>query len=487
MPIELRNVIILWVSATLLATFLIWTIMNGMWYVPFLMVLGVIIFILVLLFPRITLFSLLSGRIIIDLLHWVPVTIFNLNLLAVYSGGATIICLLFFLQRFKRDIEFHKSIHLFLVWNVFIGIQIVLSDFSTNTIDEAFRSFSPILLLMLGSSLLIQKNDPRKMLLVIAITGLVPIGLSLYYWQTGQMARDEALIQGIPRLLGGYKNLRHHALIMMILSGVGIYFSLTAKRWWNRFFWSGYTLSTSICMYLTMIRSCLLVWAIFLSLFFWMTNRRSVSAISIAAVFLALFFNETLQDRFRDLILVFTLSSETDFESLAKIGSGRYGMWTESWTAYQQKPFLKRLIGLGFGEHYELIRTSFFAFDAKSSRNLDTHNDILRILYNLGPFALFCYLGMAFQCIRIGVKINRANLPKEERDLGAMCACIMIGLLLNNCLSNGTFSRITIGWLFWVLGGILFGYVKQLKAQKRPSTVVAKQTDVSFGLNHYSN
>ena len=97
-------------------------------------------------------------------------------------------------------------------------------------------------------------------------------------------------------------------------------------------------------------------------------------------------------------MLLFTLSSEMDVESLSKIGSGRYGMWTESWKAYSERPFLRRLIGLGFGEHYELIRTSFLEFDAKSSRDLDTHNDLLRMLYNLGPFALLAYLIMSLRC-----------------------------------------------------------------------------------------
>ena len=274
------------------------------------------------------------------------------------------------------------------------------------------------------------------------------------------MLQADAMLKGIPRLLGGYKNLRHHALIMMILTGIGIYFFFYVRRLRFKVFWSFYVLATTTCMYLTMIRSCLLVGAIYLSLFFWITRRKYISGITVFCILIALIINPTLQERFKDLILVFTLSSETDIESLSKIGSGRYGMWTQSWNAYLERPFFRRLIGLGFGEHYELIRTSFFAFDAKSSRDLDTHNDLLRMLYNLGPIALIAYLGMAHRCISLGNKINRTAATKEERDLGAMCACLMLGLLLNNCLSNGTFSRTTIGWLFWLLGGILFGILK---------------------------
>jgi len=445
--------------------------MSGLWYLPFLAILGGISFVFIFIFPKVTFLFLVVMRIIIDLLHWVPLTIFNLNVLAIYSGAAAIVCIIVFFIRFRNDLEHHKCIHFFILWNLMILIHILLADFNTRTIDETFRSFSPVLILMIGSSMLTKPKDGVKVFLLIAITGLIPIIISLYYWQIGQMDQAGALLKGIPRLLGGYKNLRHHALIMMILTGVGCYFFFYCKKLWQKVFWMAYIFSSATCMYLTMIRSCLLVGAIYLFIFFWISNRKYISALAFIIILVAMIFNTTLQERFKDLVLVFTLSAETDIESLSRIGSGRYGMWTESWIAYQERPILQRLVGLGFGEHYELIRNSFFAFDAKSTRNLDTHNDLLRMLYNLGPIALIAYLGMAFKCLNLGRKINRYAPTKEERDLGAMCACIMLGLLLNNCLSNGTFSRTTIGWLFWLFGGILFGLIKgkQIQNQKKLS------------------
>jgi hypothetical protein len=456
-----RNLFIMWLASTGLAIFFIWAILSNVWFLPFILILGGIGLVFCLLFPKATFFMLMSGRILVDLLHWLPFDILNLNFLVIYSGGATIICLLLFLQRFSRDIEFHPCIHLFLLWNIFIFINLILSDSGSNTIDEAFRAFSPIIILMLGSSLLIHKNDARNMLFLIGLTGLVPIIVSLYYWQTGQMSSSEAMLKGIPRLLGGYKNLRHHALIMLILTGVGLYFLFSVKGLWKKLFWSGYITGTGICLYLTMIRSCLLVGAIAFSIYFWITNRKYIVVFTFVGIIIAIILNATLQERFIDLVLLFTLSSEMDVESLSKIGSGRYGMWTESWEAYSDRPFFRRLIGLGFGEHYELIRTSFLEFDAKSSRNLDTHNDFLRMLYNLGPVALIVYLLMSFRCIKLGWNFNYLGETKEEREVGAICAAIMFSLLLNNALSNGTFSRTTIGWLFWLFGGILFGMLKR--------------------------
>jgi len=476
MSIELRNLIIMWVAATGLATFFIWAIMFNAWYYPFLAILGGIGLVFFILFPKMTFFVLLSGRILIDLFHWLPYTIANLNALAIYSGGATVICLLFFFQRFRNDLEYHPCIHLFLFWNIFIVINIFLSEAGTNTIDEAFRAFSPVLILMLASSFLTKPTDGRKMLLLIALTGIIPIVVSLYHWQTGQMNDAKAMLKGIPRLLGGYKNLRHHALIMMILTGLGTYFLFSVRQIWRKIFWLLYIVSTITCMYLTMIRSCLLVGVIAFSIFFWITNRKYIGVAAMIGVLILLLFNETLQERFKDLVLLFTLSSEMDIESLSKIGSGRYGLWTDSWNAYSERSFFRRLIGLGFGEHYELIRTSFLEFDAKSSRNLDTHNDFLRMLYNLGPFALLAYIFMALRCVLLGWKINKYGSTQTERDLGAMCACLMIGLLLNNALSNGTFSRTTIGWIFWVIGGITFGLAKgkHLQAQKENATLSHK-------------
>ena len=132
--------------------------------------------------------------------------------------------------------------------------------------------------------------------------------------------------------------------------------------------WVGYTVGASLCLYLTMIRSSLLPFVIAIAIFSWLTDRKWILYILGALVVVGIFTSETLQERFKDFILIFTLSRETDMDQLAKLGSGRYALWTSSFEAWMNKGILNQVIGLGYGAHTELTNSAFFAFDAASNK-----------------------------------------------------------------------------------------------------------------------
>ena len=143
---------------------------------------------------------------------------------------------------------------------------------------------------------------------------------------SGQMNDPDMVLHGIPRLLGGYKNLRHHGLIMLIISLLGVFQWSIAESRRMKTVWIGYTAGASLCLYLTMIRSSLLPFVIAIAFFSWLTKRKWVIYILGALVVVGIFTSETLQERFKDFILIFTLSRETDMDQLAKLGSGRYAL-----------------------------------------------------------------------------------------------------------------------------------------------------------------
>ena len=51
------------------------------------------------------------------------------------------------------------------------------------------------------------------------------------------------------------------------------------------------------------------------------------------------------------------------------------------------------------------------------------------------------------QCL----KLSKIGRTWQEKHMGAMCACAMIALTINNLISNGTVKRVTIGWMFGFL------------------------------------
>ena len=440
---------------------LVYSIINNVVIFPFFLVVATMGTVFFMFYPRISIMLLLAGRLVLDLFHWIPFRIGPLNLLSAFTGGATVLCLILIFRYLKGHISRHECFKELVVWIVLIMVAIPRASNTGIALNETFRALSPVLFLFLISTLLNRVGDAERLLKVVVLTGMIPMTVSLYHWQSGQMS--DISLHGLQRLLGGYKNLRHHALIMMILSGTGLYYALTAKKFGWKAFWYGYTGLAGTFMFLTQIRTCVIVTVVYLAIFCWLTGRRQMLIVGFLLGLLVVASSEVLQNRFSDLILIFTLSSETDSAQLGRIGSGRYGMWTKSWEAYSQYPIHERLIGLGFGQHYELIKASFFAFDEGSDRILDTHNDSLRTLYNMGPIAFYVYLSMALKCILTGLNLAKEAHTKNRRELASVVTCLMIGLLLNNTLSNGTLSRTTIGWVFWAYGGLLFAMKREEK------------------------
>lgn len=459
-----HNITIILIGSILLIGLTTAVLLNA-WAYPFALLLIVLGIGLFLQYPKRTFLALLCLRIIVDLLHFLP-SVGGLSILEVFSGGSTVLCLVLLAQRFPKDIEHHPGIHLFLLWNLILIFHIFTSPSTVSTATDFLKSFSPVILLPVCSSLLSQRNDGLRVMKFLAYAGAIPILSSLYFLMTGQMKDPEMVLHGIPRLLGGYMNLRHHGLIMLIISLLGTFQFFISEKRIHRVSWGLYTLGAVTCLYLTMIRSSLLPLVIAVALFCWMTNRKWVVYILPVFIFGALLFSDTLQERFKDFILIFTLNRETDMDQLAKLGSGRYALWTASFSAWMDKPMISQLIGLGYGAHTELTNSAFFAYDAASNKDLDPHNDILYLLYDLGPLSLVTYGGLTWISLKACYKLYKQNNSWEERQLAAMCACTMIALTINNSISNGTVKRVTIGWLFWIFAGIAFGALKYHREER---------------------
>ncbi len=459
-----HNVIVFLVGTVLLLGLLSAILLNA-WIYPFALLFCIVAAVLFLQYPKMTFLTLLVARILVDLLHFLP-SIGGLNILELFSGASTGVCLILIAQRFRHDIEFHPAIHFFLLWNCILVFQLFNSPHTLSSAVAFLKSFSAVLLLPLCSSLLTKPGDGLKVMGYLALAGGIPVLSSLYFLATGQMNDPDMELHGIPRLLGGYKNLRHHGLIMLIISLLGVFQWSIATNRRTKVGWGLYTIGAVLCLYLTMIRSSLLPFVIAIALFGWMTKRKWIVYSLGVVVFIGLLTSDTLQDRFKDFVLIFTLSGEEDIEQLAKLGSGRYALWTSSFEAWMDKGIIHQTIGLGFGAHTELTNSAFFAFDPASNKDLDPHNDVLFLLYDLGPLALLSYGAMTWMSIVACLRLYRQGHTWQEKHLGAMCACAMMALTVNNLISNGTVKRVTIGWMFWIFAGIAYGTLRRYRLEE---------------------
>lgn len=479
-----RSQILLIGSSALIIIFT-WLIMQNLWIMVFVAIFGTIAFVFFLNKPKETFIILMVIRLIIDLLWVIPFSVGGFGLLEAFSGGSTVACIMLIVVVFKDNFERHPSVHFFLFWNTLLLIHMAFTPFSPMILSEFFRIFSPVLIFALASSFLTDDDAPFIMEL-FAYAGAIPLLTSLYHLATGQMDTPDMMVHGIKRLIGGYQNLRHAGLVMLIITNLGLLqlvkaYETNRKLW--VVIWSVYTGSACLCLYLTQIRSSLLPFVIGIPIFFALTKRKNVMYTLIVVGIVAIAVSPKIQDRFKDIILIFTIDSE-DTQALNAVGSGRYGIWSGSWEEFQKRPFLQRMIGLGYNGHVALTSATFLAFDKISGRNYDPHNDYLFLLYNFGPIGAIAYTGMAIQAMIAAVKVTNINFSKEHRDIAAICLIIMFGLMINNTMSNGTVKRVTVGWYFWCFGGLVFGMLRGYSEKYQRALKEREQNKPNRKLQH---
>ena len=413
---------------------------------------------------RLCLFFIIFLRIQLDVLWWLPIKIGPLNLLAAFTGGVSVLGTVLLVMRFSKDIERHPSIHYFIFINALLILGAVRAIDSLTMIDEFFRIYSPLLILFLCVSLFNQKGDWKRLLYVILLSSLIPTFLSAYHLLTGQMT--QLRLDGANRLLGGYHNLRNHALMMFLFSCCGVFFVLFFKKTYHKTLMLLFCCFSLLCIYFTHTRATLIVYGVFLITFLFISKRKILMVFVMVLGTAFVIFNPNLFERFSEfsrIFLVFFDNSPQE-QDLSSLGSGRYSLWSDSLNTYTQKSIPDIVLGLGFGSHWILTQDAYNPFIKMDF--VDTHNDMLRILYQIGPFGLIFFCLILFNASKTALWINKHANQKVQRDLGAILFALSIAIALNNIFSNGINSRITFGWCFWTIMSVSYILKRELINEK---------------------
>lgn len=406
--------------------------------------------------PRMMLFIILFVRIQLDLFWWLPFSIGPVNLLAAFTGGVTVLGTILAIIRFPNDIERHPCTPYFLALIFFLLFGAVRAFNSSIMIDEFFRIYSPILMIFLATSLFQKKGDWERVMFAFLISSFIPILASLYHLVTGQMSN--ITLDGVQRLLGGYQNLRNHALMMFIFSCSGVYFFFRSKTNAQRIFFGLYCILTLSFLYLTQTRATLIIFGVFTLIYLYLTNRKSWLTAGMFAVIILVFVNPSIFQRFSEFTRIFSFFSENSPQEidLSSMGSGRFGLWSNSMEAYLDHSVPEVLLGLGFGYHWVLTRGAYSGFALVQGGFVDTHNDMLRILYQIGPFGLILLCLMLVHGIKTSLWVIKNATTPQQKEMGAILVALCIAIIINNVLSNGINSRTTFGWCFWSLLSISY-------------------------------
>ena len=281
----------------------------------------------------------------------------------------------------------------------------------------------------------------------------IPCLLSgVYAYFDGQMSRLN--LQNQARLMGSYENLRLASLMSFFFANIGLYWYLNTKDRIKKLFYLSYFVIASLFLFLTKTRATMVIYIVSFSIFLWLTNRRKPVYFGLFCIMAIIFTNTNIQDRFKDLYLIFIYVQDhnIDLKTMAQLGSGRYGLWSTSFERFLDGSIAEVILGWGYGYHYVFTRANYGPFVSVQGGFVDVHNAVLRTLYQIGIVGMLLFHGMMLLVARHGFILSKMSTKTIHRDLGALCVGITMALLVNQSMSNGINNRVTPGWCFWAIG-----------------------------------
>ena len=402
--------------------------------------------------PREALLVVFVLRVIVDLFHWLPISVGGINILEAFGGGvAALAAVLFYLE--LRRVERTPGLLALILYLLVLFVAAARSGQARDAAEIMAKYISPLLLMFLVASYMDTERLRERFLGVITAAGVVSLSVSLYHLATGQMQHH--FLQGYFRLVGGYSNLHNHALFLLVLNSLLFYWVLSLKRPLHRGLAGVLLLLGLLCMYNTFVRTAMTGFAVFVVVFLLLEKRYDLVGGALAVGAALLLTNASLQDRFSDVVAVF--GSGDSLGSKRTLGSGRFGIWTTSFAQFLKQEPADVLLGLGLGGQYEMTDLYANMYRSKEkSENLDSHNDYLSMLYQLGPIALACYISLQVTVLRVGFYLHQTGMDLFTRRFARYMVAMTCVTFVTNFLSNSFIQRVTVAWLFWGCVGVLF-------------------------------
>jgi|GEM_PF-1160598 len=419
------------------------------------MVLGVVGVVAFFLRPADLLLAFFLGRVVLDLLWWIPGRVGSLNLMELFTGGVSALAGTLVALELRKHAR-HPCMPAIIPLVVVLAFGGLRNLELRSAAEIMVRYLSPILILLLMTSLMDTRARRRRVVLSLVAVAGIPIVVSLIYLAGGQM--NSYVLAGYARLKGGYQNLHSHALMMLCIAAMGLFHFHRAHvdRDQKRLVVFGaYVLGALVCLYFTYVRTAQLALVMAIGVYLVVTRRTRLLLVGAGLGLVLVLGSETIQDRFKDLVLFFF--PDDTVLARRKLGSGRMTIWTAAITAYFEAPIGDILFGLGIGKHWLLTRGAFNPYAIAAGGYVDPHSDYLTMTFQVGPIATASYIAMQLQAVRAGIAVNRHSPDRLLRAWGAFTVAIMAGATVANLVSNAFINRVTVAWVLWGSAGVTFG------------------------------
>lgn len=406
---------------------------------------GVLFF---LIRPAETLIAAIVFRVFLDILWWVPFNVGGLNLSQIFSGGVFVLLAVIVFVR-MRDLRHHPVTGWALGMLALLVLATMRAIDLAADVDILVRYFTAPLML-LATAVVFDRADQRRWLIrLVTLAAIVPVAYSMYRLATGMSGY---VLHGYVRLLGGYKNIHNHALVMMCFAMLFLGWTEVVERRWVRLSLYGLVGACLVAIYFTYTRTGMLGVAVSIVAYFAALRRfRLVGTLLLVGAILVLLDPE-VQDRFSDITVFF--DPDADKTQMRSLGSGRWGLWSWSMAEYTSRSWAEMLFGLGLGGH-RLTTLDWSRAFHRMGLTLDPHNDYLLFLYQMGPLGVVVYLGMVWGVVRAALLVLRNGEDRWSRGFAASMIGLSVGVFVTNGVSNSFIHRSAPGWYYWSLAGVI--------------------------------
>ena len=437
---------------------------GGMFFLPpgQLMLVLASLFVLGYYFAQTTvaLVAVLVLRVVVDMVWWMQGLAYGLNMMQVFSATVFLVSATVFFTQIRR-VEDHPCFKWVLIYFVLLVIAAFRAETAFAGVDGLVRYSCPFLLMFLITSYFDTSRIRRLALLLILLAGIIPLLISVYHFLNGQM--NSYSLAGYHRLLGGYKNLHTHALMMVQLASLSMFWLALERDRFRRGLLVALCAGFCASLYFSYVRTGYLGLAIFLGAFLYFSRKQKALAAFGLFFIIMLLLSPEVRERMAFLVDFFD-SGEVSFDRRMK-GSGRWGLWTMSLHNFFNRSLWDQILGLGLGGDH-ILTVEWVKGHQFWAQSLDPHNDYLLLLYQAGPIVVVCYLACLWQVYESSRAVMRMSTNEWVATFGAYMAALCVYVLVVNMVSNSLVGRASPGWTFWSLAGVLFAEHRHLLRQQ---------------------
>lgn len=391
--------------------------------------------------PQIGLFTLLFLKPIIDA-TWEH-HMFGFNALEIVGVGVPIILLFKFL--ISRDLHLSET-PLFKLWVFYVFVNLVSftlilsSGKFIGSMDFFFRILNGFVGYFMLQAYIRDREDFRKLLIIILLAGLFPMLVGVYQAVTGDIWNVRQTAGSLIRGTGFYHDIfsiRSFAYITIV--AIILYWSYYIDRGFlKKSLLIAYLVLCSVSIFKAYSKAGFAVAVIWIISWTFLNKKFSLLAAIIVALILANFAAGNIL--YKEIAFVFSKESaaiegtgETKY-----ILSGRLGVWEGAWHSWKSSSNFNKFFGLG-------------------SSGGAAHNDYLKTLISGGILSLVAYILLL---VMIGWKIFR-NLAQNFSRLNMAALMIFLMWLVDTI---GLVPSLYPGyqWYVWGFIGLAFRGIEGL-------------------------